>query len=160
MRDPIRLTNIIVLAGTLALVGCASAGREYANSHGYYPARINGKKYYCTPRPLILGMNPSTTVNCLSPADIENVRTGKELPPAPAPATASDLPNGFRRVLINDQQMFCWNTYTTETVTWSWCDFSLAVAQARERAAAARGQVWNRVPNKGIWADYMYPAFP
>src|SRR5581483_4815991 len=72
---------------------------------------------------LILGMNPSTTVNCLSPADIENVRTGKELPPAPAPATASDLPNGFRRVLINDQQMFCWNTYMTETVTWSWCDF-------------------------------------
>ena len=156
MRNRRQLTNLVVLAGILALVGCASARVEYANSHGYYPARINGKKYYCTPKPLIWGRDLSATASCLTLADIERVRTGKQPPPSPTPGTAL-VPHGFRRVMINDQQMFCWSNYTTETVMWSRCDPSLAVAQAH--AQAARVQAWYQSQRSGIWGDSSYSAF-
>jgi len=145
MRNRSRLTNLVVLAGILTLVGCASARVEYANSHGYYPAWIDGAEYYCTPRPWNSGNNSSTTVNCLTLADIENVRTGKERPQSPSPETVLDLPDGYRRVMINDQQRFCWRTDATAPKLWS-CDPSLAVALhralSRNRAPAPTDWPW------------------
>src|SRR5690349_1507988 len=107
MRNRIRLTNLVVLAGILTLVGCASARVEYANSQGYYPAWIDGKKYYCSPGLGILGTHSSTPVNCLRLADIDNVRTGKQRPPSSAPATVSGLPDAYRHVTVKGQPKIC-----------------------------------------------------
>jgi hypothetical protein len=133
MRNRSRLTNLVVLAGILALVGCTSARVEYANSHGYDPAWIDGKKYYCSPGLGILGNNSSTPVNCLRLADIDNVRTGKQRPPSPAPATVSDLPDTYRRVLLKGQPRICARTNARVGNVWT-CESSLAVAQARAEA--------------------------
>jgi hypothetical protein len=91
-------------------------------------------------------------VSCLTFADIENVRTGKQHPPSPAPAAALDVPLGFQHVMINGQQVFCWRTYATVQNVWS-CDSSLAVAQSRAQAR-------DRDPDLNLGrTDYNYPAF-
>jgi len=145
MRNPSRLTNLVVLVGILALVGCASARVEYANSHGYYAAWIDGKKYYCSPRLATLGDASNTPVNCLRPSDIEDVRTGKQRAPSPALATVSELPGAYRRVMIKGQQRICARTNAQVGNVWT-CESSLAVAQARAeariRAAAAPAWDW------------------
>jgi hypothetical protein len=149
-----RLTNLLVLAGTSALVGCASATLEYASSHGYYPVRIpgnNGKTYYCSPRPWTSGKSSKTTVSCLTFADIEDVRAGKQPAPSPAPAAVFDVPHGLQRVMINGHQVFCWRTYPAVQNVWS-CDSSLALAEARAQAGY-------RDPDMDVGrADYLHPA--
>src|SRR5689334_19297182 len=132
MRDRRRLTSLITLVGILALVGCASASREYAKSHGYYPVRLNGTTFYCSPRPWIAdnaSNDSSTAVNCLSLADIENVRAGTRHLPSAAPERAFDIPHGFRRVVIDSQEIFCWHIDRGAEYMWS-CAPSLTVAQA------------------------------
>ena len=142
MRNRSRLTNLVVLVGILALVGCASTRVEYANSHGYYPSWIDGKKYYCSPGLGTLGNNSSTPVNCLRLADIDNVRTGKQRPPSPASATVSNLPGAYRRVMIKGQQMICTSTNARTGNVWT-CDSSLAVAQARAEARNRAAAPWD-----------------
>jgi hypothetical protein len=154
MRNRRWLTTPLVLVGILALVGCTSSRLEYANSHGYYPAGINGKKYYCTPKPWVSGKNSSNVVNCLTVADFENVRTGKQHPPSPLPATVLDLPHGFHRVVVNDQQMYCWRTFAAVRTWWS-CDSSLTIAKGREQARNEKPHTWGIGPASSMWTPFQ-----
>jgi len=164
-----KLTTFLTLLGVSALVGCISPRLEYANSHGYYHTwvtnsrsdylvRLNnsqgdyvsmssGKEYYCRPR---LDDNSTTAATCLTLAEIEAVRTGKQAAPPPAPETVLDLPAGYRRVTIEDRQRICWynNCYSS---------LAAAATDAKAVAVAPPPAFWPPTPSELTRADNAQP---